>query len=328
MIWGQYDDFEIWCAQKWDFAVWCAQKWDFAKTCCARPQKCVMCTFCRNRTVFHYLAMIWGQYDDFADLVCGKSEILSKLAPHGPKRSFCTLFVEIAHCLPDLAMISGQYDDFEIWCAAKVGFCQTLLCTFRPKRAYCTLFVDNRTIFHDLAMICGQYDDFEICRTQKVRFLPKLALHTAPKRALYVQILIEIAHCFTNLAMIWGQYDDFEVWCAQKWDFAKTCSARPQTCVLFTFHRNCSVFTIWRWFEASTTILRSGVHKTWNFTKSCSEWSETSALSTLSEYLLSCNDLATDTRQVRRFWGVVCSKVRFCQKLLRTAPNVRFVHFL
>ena len=61
--------------------------------------------------------------------------------------------------------------------------------------------------------------------------------------------------------MIWGQYDDFEIWYAEKWDLPKTCSARPQTCVLCTFHGNRTVFPIWWWFEASTTISKSGMRK-------------------------------------------------------------------
>ena len=61
--------------------------------------------------------------------------------------------------------------------------------------------------------------------------------------------------------MIWGQYDDFNICCAEKWDFAKSCSALPQTCVLCTFHRNHTVFAIWWWFEASATISWSGVLK-------------------------------------------------------------------
>ena len=35
-----------------------------------------------------------------------------------------------------------------------------------------------------------------------------------------------------------------------------------------------------------------------------------------------------DLRPVRQFWHLLCGKVSFYQNLLRTVPNVRFLHFL
>ena len=112
--------------------------------------------------------------------------------------------------------------------------------------------------------------------------------------------------------MTWCQYDDFEIWWAQNLDFAITCSARPQTCVLNTFHRSRTVFTIWRWFEASTTILRSGVLKI-GILETLAPHGSKRAFWALFIEVVQFPRFGDDLRPPRRFWGLVCSKVTFCQ---------------
>ena len=63
------------------------------------------------------------------------------------------------------------------------------------------------------------------------------------------------AHYFKVLARISGQCDEFENFDAQKCDLAKTFSAWPEKGVLYNFHEKRTVFSFWREFEASVTIL-------------------------------------------------------------------------
>ena len=232
----------------------------------------VLCTFHRNRTVFP----IWRWFETSATILKSgvrKSEILAKLAPHGPKRAFCALFLEIE-------LLSQFGDDLTVrrfWDLAwrKVRFCETLLRT-----------------------------------APNVRFV-----HFSQR-----------THCFPDLVMIWGHYDDFEILYEEKWDFAKTFSARPQTCVLCTLPRNRTVFPISWWFDVSTTILTSGVPKS-DFLSKLAPRGPKSAFCALFLEIEPFSQFGDDLTSIRRFWHLVCRKVRFCQNLLRTAYNVRFVHF-
>ena len=120
--------------------------------------------------------------------------------------------------------------------------------------------------------------------------------------------------------MIWGHYGDFEISCAARWHFAKTCSVRPQTCVLWTFRWNGTVFPIWRWFEASRTNLRSSLRQNEILLKRALPGPKR-AFCTLFEEIELFSRFCDDLRTVRRFWVLVCGNVRFCLNFLRTTPN-------
>ena len=70
----------------------------------------------------------------------------------------------------------------------------------------------------------------------------------------FVQFLWK-AHCFLFLERIWGQCDDFDNFDAQKCDLTKTCSAWPEKSALYNFYGKRTVFSFWREFKASVTIL-------------------------------------------------------------------------
>ena len=91
------------------------------------------------------------------------------------------------------------------------------------------------------------------------------------------------------------------MWCAGRWNFAKTCSARSQTCVLCSFHRHRSVFQAWRWLRP--------VRRFWDLL--CAKGAFCALFIEIAQFLR----FRDDFRPVRRFWGLVCSEVRFCQNL-------------
>ena len=86
----------------------------------------------------------------------------------------------------------------------------------------------------------------------KRRFGQNLLRMTWKERS--VQFLWK-AHRFSVLERTSGQCDDFDNFDAQKCDLAKTCSAWPEKSVLYNFHEKRTVFSFWREFEASVTIL-------------------------------------------------------------------------
>ena len=99
MIWGQYDDFEIWYAEKWGFA----------KSCSARPQAFVFSHFREKSHFFPDLVMIWGQYDHFEIWYAEKWD-LAKTCSERPQTCVLCTFLVNRTVLP-------IWRWFEIWCA-------------------------------------------------------------------------------------------------------------------------------------------------------------------------------------------------------------------
>ena len=78
-----------------DFENFDAQKCDLAKTCCAWPEKSVLYSFHRKRTVF----LFWREFQASVTILKTltlKNPIWPKRAAHDMKRAFCTIFMESA----------------------------------------------------------------------------------------------------------------------------------------------------------------------------------------------------------------------------------------
>ena len=99
MIWGQYDDFEIWGAEKSDFG----------ETCSAQPWTCVLCAFLRNPTVFPIWWWFWGQYDDFEIWYAEKWGFAKSCSARPQTCVLCTFLVN--------RTVLPIWRWFEIWCA-------------------------------------------------------------------------------------------------------------------------------------------------------------------------------------------------------------------
>ena len=161
MIWGQYNDFEIWCVQKWDLAKSCSHGrerafcalfieitlfsrfgddlrpvrrfWDlvcskvgFCQTCSAWPKTCVLYIFHRTRTAF----LIWRWFGASSTILWSSvrsSDTLRKLARYGPKRAYCERFTEIALLFrfgDDLRPVRRFWN----MVCGNVTLCENLLC--------------------------------------------------------------------------------------------------------------------------------------------------------------------------------------------------------
>ena len=136
------------------------------------------------------------------------------------------------------------------------------------------------------------------------------------------------AHCFPVLKRISGQCDEFENFDAQKCDLAKTCCAWPEKRVLYNFYGKRTIFSFWREFEASVTILTTLTLKNAIWPKRaphdlkrafCTIFMESAMFSLFGENL----------RPVWRFWQLWRSKMRFDQNVLcMTWKEGFFLQFL
>ena len=135
------------------------------------------------------------------------------------------------------------------------------------------------------------------------------------------------AHCFPVLNWISGQFHDFENLDAQKCDLAKTCSAWPETSVLYSFHRKRTVFPFWREFQASVTILKTLTLKNAIWPKRAAHDLKTAFCTIFMVSALFCR-FEENLRPVLRFWELWRSEMRFGQIVLRKTWKERFVQFL
>ena len=135
------------------------------------------------------------------------------------------------------------------------------------------------------------------------------------------------AHCFLVLKRISGQFHDFENFDPHKCHLAKTCCAWPENSVLYNFHGKCTVFSFWREFQASVTILRT-------LTLTNAIWPKRAAHDLKRPFCTIFMESALFSRfeenfgPVWRFWELCRSKVRFGQNVLRMTRKQRLVQFL
>ena len=140
----------------------------------------------------------------------------------------------------------------------------------------------------------------------------------------FVQFLWK-AHSFPVLKRIRG-HDDFENFDDPKCDFAETCCAWPEMCVLYTFYRKRTVFPFSREFEASVTILRS-------LTLQIAIWRKKAAHDLKRAFCTIFMESALFSRfeenfmPVWRFWELWRSQMRFGRNVLRITGKERFVQF-
>ena len=135
------------------------------------------------------------------------------------------------------------------------------------------------------------------------------------------------AHCFLFLKRIWGQCDDFDNFDAQKCDLAKTFSAWPEKSVLYNFHEKRTLFSFWREFEASVTILTTLTLKNAIRSKRVAHDLKRAFYTIFIKSAL-FSLLRENWRPAWRFWQLWRSKMRFGQNVLRMAWKQRFVKFL
>ena len=134
------------------------------------------------------------------------------------------------------------------------------------------------------------------------------------------------AHRFLFLERIWGQCDDFDNFDTEKCDSVKNIYAWPGKSVLYNFHKKRTVFSFWREFEASVTILTTLTLKNAIRSKRvahdlkrafCTIFMKSALFSLFKENL----------RPVWRFWQLWRSKMRFGQNVPRMTWKGRFVQF-
>ena len=153
------------------------------------------------------------------------------------------------HCFPLLARISGQFDEFENFDAHKCDLAKT--CCAWAETSVLYNFHRKRTVFP----FCREFEaSVTILRTLTLTnaIWPKRAAHDL-KRG-FCTIFMESA-LFSLFREISGQCDDFDKFDPHKCNLAKTCSAWPEKRVLYNFYGKRTVFSFWREFEASVTIL-------------------------------------------------------------------------
>ena len=126
--------------------------------------------------------------------------------------------------------------------------------------------------------------------------------------------------------MIWGQYDDFEIW--RDYGRVRLCQNLLRTAPRRAF---CALFVeiapqspVWRWFEASTTILRSSGRQTWDFVKTCSARSRNVRFVPFLYKSHCLHRFGDDLRPVRRFWDLLYGRGEIVPKLAPHGPKRAF----
>ena len=238
-IWDKCDDFE-----NFD-----AHKCDLAKTCCAWPKNNVSYNFHRKRTVFPFLREFQASVTILTTLTL-KNAIWPRRAAHDLKRGFCTIFMKSALFCLFGENLRQVWRSWQLW-RSEMRFGQNVLRMTWKERLY--NFYEKRTVF-------TFWREFHASVRILTTLTPKNAIW--PKRAArdlkrtFVQFLRK-AHSFYLLKRIWDKCDDFDNFDAQKCDLAKTCCSWPEKRVLYNFHEKRTVFTFWREFETSVTILKT-----------------------------------------------------------------------
>ena len=114
-IWGQFHDFE-----NFD-----APKCDLAKTCCAWPEKSVLYSFHRKRTVFPFWAEFKASVTILRTLTL-QNAIWPKRAAHDLKWAFCTILMESALFSRFEENLKKVWRFWEIW-RSQLRFGQNVL---------------------------------------------------------------------------------------------------------------------------------------------------------------------------------------------------------
>ena len=248
-----------------------------------------------------------------------KNAIWPKRAAHDLGRAFCT-FSWKAYCFLFSERIWGQCDDFENFDAHKYDLAKT--CCAWPEKSVLYNFHGKRTVFPFLREFQASGRFWQRWRSQ-MRFGENLL------RMIWKERFVQFSwkeHCFPFLERIWGQCDDFEYFDAHKCDSVKTCSAWPEKRVWYNFYEKRTVFSFWRKFEASVTILTTLTLNNAIRPKPaphdlkrafCTIFKESARFSRFEE----------NFRPVWRFWELWRSKMRFGQNVLRMTWNERFVQF-
>ena len=134
------------------------------------------------------------------------------------------------------------------------------------------------------------------------------------------------AHCFPVFKRIWDKSNDFEKFDPVKYDLGKTSCAWPETSVLYNFHEKRTVFTFWREFEASVTILTTLTLKNAIWPKRAAHDLKRAFCTIFIKSALFPR-FEENLRPLWRFWQLWRSKMRFGQNVLRMTWKARFVKF-
>ena len=257
-IWGQFQDFE-------NFS---AQKSDLAKTCRAWPEKRVLYNFLGKRTVF----LFWRNAHDLKSASCTifmEGALFSRFRENfKPAWWFWELcrskmrfgqnllrmtwkagFVQFsckAHCFSALKKIWGQFHDFENFDLAKK-------CCAWPEKSVFVQFSWKVHCFPVLTRISGQGDDFENFDAKKCD-LAKKCCAWPEKSVLYNfhgrRTVSRFAENFRPAWRFW------ELW-RSKMRFGQNVLRMTWKERFGRFHKKSTVFPIWREFQASVPILRT-----------------------------------------------------------------------
>ena len=269
---------------------------------------------------FLVLERIWGQCDDFENFNAQKCD-LAKTCSAWPEKSVLYNFHGERTVFPFCR-------EFE----ASVTILRTLTLTnaiwpkraaHDLKRAFCTIFMES-ALFSLFGEIFRPVWRFLTLWPSQMRFGQNVLRMTWKER--FVQFLWK-AHCFLFLERIWGQCDDLDNFDPHKCDLAKTCSAWPEKSVLYNFYGKRTIFSFWREFEASVTILRTLTLKNAIWPKRAPHDLKRAFCTIFMESAL-FSRFAENLRPVWRFWELWPSQMRFGQNVLRMTWNERFVQFL
>ena len=338
-IWGQFHDFE-----NFD-----APKCNLGKTCSAWPEKSVLYSFHRKRTVFPFWAEFQARMTVLKTLTLTNA-IWPQRAAHDLKRAFCTIFMVNAPFSRFEETLRLVWRLWKLW-RSKMRFGQNVLrmtCKERfvlfswratvfpfsrefeasstilrtltlknaiwPKRAPHDLKRAFCTIFMETALFSRFQENFRPVWRFWELWRSKMRFGQNVLRMTWKERFVQFswkAHCFPVLKRILGWCDDFENFDALKCDLAKTCCAWPEKCVLKS-----TVFPFWREFEVSFTILRTFTLQNAIWPKRAPHDLKRACCTIFMESAL-FSLFGENLRPVSRFWEPWRSKMQIGQNVLR-----------
>ena len=226
-----------------------------------------------------------------------------------------------AHCFPVLNWISGQFHDFKNLDAQKCDLAKTGSAWAETSVLYS--FHRKRTVFP----FWREFEaSFTILRTLTLKnaIWTKRAAHDLKRAFCTIFRKSALFSLFgENFRPVWRFW---ELW-RPKCDLAKTCCAWPEKSVLYNFYKKRPVFSFWREFQTSVTILRTFTLKNPVWPKRAAHDMKRAFCTIVMESAL-LSRFEENFRPVWRFWELSCSKMRFGQNVLRMTWKERFVQFL
>ena len=290
-IWGQCDDFDNFHSHKCDFA----------KTCSAWPEKSVLYNFQEKRTVFPF----WREFGTSVRILRSltlTNLIWPKRAAHDLKRAFCTIFMKSA--------LFGRFEEnlrpvwrIDNFGAQKCDFAKT--CCAWPR-----IFM-NSALFSRFGENLRPVWRFWQLSPSQMRFCQNVLRMIWKER--FVQFSWK-AHCLAVLKRISGQCDELTTLMLKNAIWLKRAAQYLQ----FSWKAHCLPVLERIWGQCDD-FDNFHPHKC-DFAKTCSAWPEKSVLYNFHEKRTVWSFWREFEASVTN-WQLSCSKMRFCQNVLRMTYN-------